>query len=183
MRELEVKILNIDLEKMEAKLKKLGAKLISNEVQVNTIIDSEDDYIVKNLDSYLRIRESKSLLNNKSKFTLTLKENINREGMRENIETNIDISNKDEMLYLLEKLGYKLKDEGKKTRKSYSLNGVRLDLDRWDKKTYPDPYMEIEVKEEQELQAIIELLGIEEENISTKSILELRREKNTSKSS
>lgn len=178
MRELEVKILNIDLEKMEEKIKSLGAKLISKEIQINILIDREDNYIEDQLDSYLRIRETKYILDKKTKITLTMKQNIAREGIRENIETNIDISDKEAMITLLDKLGYHVKDKGEKKRTSYSLNGARLDLDIWDKSTYPDPYMEIEVSSEDKLDQIIKLLNIKKDNISIKSILELRREKN-----
>lgn len=178
MKELEVKILNIDLNEMENKLKELGAELIDKEIQVNTLIDSEDKYIENKLDSYLRIRETKSTLKGSTIFTLTMKENINRDGIRENLETNIDISDREEMIYLLDKLGYKVKEAGRKERTSYLLKGVRFDLDTWDKETYPDPYMEIEVNNKDELQEMIELLGIQEKNISLKSILELRKEKN-----
>ena len=178
MKELEVKILNIDLEEMENKLKELGAELIAKESQVNTLIDSDENYIENKLNSYLRIRESKSTLKGTSKFTLTMKESIDREGIRENLETNIDISDREEMIYLLDKLGYQVKDIGKKERTSYLLKGVRFDLDRWDKKTYPDPYMEIEVNNEDELENMIQILEIDKKNISIKSILELRKEKN-----
>lgn len=178
LKELEVKILNIDLEEMENKLKELGAELIAKESQVNTLIDSGENYIENKLNSYLRIRESKSALKGTSKLTLTMKESIDREGVRENLETNIDISDREEMIYLLDKLGYQVKDIGKKERTSYLLKGVRFDLDRWDKKTYPDPYMEIEVNNEDELENMIQILEIDKKNISTKSILELRKEKN-----
>ncbi|MDR7855811.1 class IV adenylate cyclase [Tissierella sp.] len=176
MRELEVKILNVDLEEMESKLIALDATLISRERQVNTLIDSEDGFIENNLDSYLRIRETKSYLNNDIKYTLTMKKNINREGLRENIESNVDISDKDTMLSILEDLGYVVVQEGFKERTSYTLGNVRFDLDRWDENTYPYPYMEIEVNDEDELKEMIKLLDIPKENISTKSIVELRRE-------
>lgn len=178
MKELEVKILNIDLEKMEEKIKALGGRLIAKELQVNTLIDTKDNYIEKNLDSYVRIRETKSLLKNNIKYTLTMKKNIVREGIRENIETNVDISDKEAMIHILETLGYYVLEEGYKERTSYILNGARLDLDKWDKDTYPYGYMEVEVQHEDELQDIVNLLSIEEENISTKSILELRNELN-----
>lgn len=176
MRELEVKILNIDLNQMEEKIKKLGGKLIAKEVQVNTLIDSKDKYIEKNLDSYLRIRETRSILEDSIKYTLTMKKNVEREAIRENIETNIDISDREAMIKLLENLGYFVYQEGYKERTSYMLEGARLDLDTWDKDTYPYPYMEIEVKNEEDLEHMINKLSISKENISTKSILELRNE-------
>lgn len=178
MKELEVKILNIDLKEMENKLISLGAILVGKEKQINTLIDSEDNYIENKLDSYLRIREAHHILENKSDITFTMKKNINREGIRENLEINIEISDKDSMIYILNDLGYKVKEEGFKERTSYIFKDARFDLDVWDDKTYPDAYMEIEVKTKEQLDEIIEFLQIPKENISTKSILELRREKN-----
>lgn len=178
MKELEVKVLNIDLEEMESKLKSVGAILLDKELQVNTLIDSKEKFIQNELDSYLRIRETKSLLTKDVKFTLTMKKNINRKGIRENIETNIDISNREAMLDILKSLGYYVLQEGFKERTSYVLNNIRFDLDKWDDLTYAEPYMEIEVNDENELEDIIKLLGISKENISTKSIVELRKEAN-----
>lgn len=178
VKELEVKILNIDLDEMELKLKNLGATLISKEEQINTLIDSEENFIQKNLDSYMRIRETKSLLTKDIKITLTMKKNVNREGIRENIEINTDIMDKSTMLETLGYLGYNVIQEGFKKRTSYILGNVRFDLDIWDKATYPYPYMEIEVNDEDELKDMIKLLDISEENISTKSIVELRMEEN-----
>lgn len=176
MKELEVKILNIDLKEMESKLKSLGAKLISKELQTNTLIDSKEKLIQNKLNSYLRIRETKSLLGDETRLTLTMKKQINREDIRENIETNVDIYNKTNMLSILNNLGYIQIEEGYKERTSYTLDNIRFDLDIWDKATYPNPYMEIEVNNEEELKDILKLLEIPKENISTKSILELRNE-------
>ena len=82
------------------------------------------------------------------------------------------------MLDILKSLGYIVKEEGTKERISYELDGIRFDLDKWDEKTYPYPYMEIEVNDEVELQKIVNILDIPKEDISTKSIVELRREAN-----
>lgn len=178
MRELEVKILNMDLNDLESRIQGLGATLTSKEVQVNTLIDSEDNFIQNKLDSYMRIRETKSLLTNKVNFTLTMKKNIERDGIRENIEINTDIADKDAMLEILKALGYEVFKEGYKERTSYILGDIRFDLDKWDKETYPYPYMEIEVNHEDELEDMIKLLNIPRENISTKSIVELADELN-----
>lgn len=178
MRELEVKVLNMDLKELELKIQKLGGELISKEVQVNTLIDSKDNFIENELDSYMRIRETRFILKDKVKLTLTMKKNINRDGIRENIEINTDISDKESMLKTLKSLGYDVISEGYKERTSYGLGDVRFDLDTWDKETYPYPYMEIEVKDEDELEEMIRLLDIPKENISLKSILELRKEIN-----
>ena len=72
-KEIEVKVLNVNLDEMEKRLIKIGAKLLSKEYQVNTIFDSEDNYIEDRLNSYLRIRETQNLLTQEKNINLTLK--------------------------------------------------------------------------------------------------------------
>ena len=127
MRELEVKILNIDLKEMEEKIKSLGGKLIAKESQTNILIDSKDKRIENKLDSYLRIRKTKESLDDTSKYTLTMKKNVERQGIRENIETNVQISDDKAMINILDALGYFVYQVGLKERTSYILNDARLD--------------------------------------------------------
>lgn len=178
MRELEVKVLNIDLAELESKIRELGAVYLGKEFQTNTLIDTEENFIENELDAYMRIRETKFLSSGETSITLTMKKNINREGIRENIEINTDISDKNAMLEILKSLGYCVKEEGTKERTSYKLGNIRFDLDSWDSGTYPYPYMEIEVEKEEDLKGIMEKLNISMEKVSTKSIVELRREAN-----
>lgn len=175
-KELEVKILNIDLDDMEKKLKDIGGKLIAKEYQINTIFDSRDRYIEKDLNSYLRIRETKDLLKNNITINLTLKKNISKEGARENIEITTKIDDKQSMITILQNLGYEKIEEGYKERISYTYDNIRFDLDKWDVNTYPYPYMEIEVEKKEDLEKAIDLLQIDKSNISTKSIIELKEE-------
>lgn len=177
-KELEVKVLNVDINQIQNKLKDLNAVLIKKELQVNTLIDSYEKPIKTITDGYLRIRESKDLVHNTNKTTLTFKKNVENRGLRENIEYNVGIENRDDMVELLKALGYNNIKIGYKERTSYNLNDARIDIDIWDKDTYPHPYIEIEVKTQEKLYEIIKMLGISRENISTKSILELRREEN-----
>lgn len=176
--EREVKVLNVDLDEMEKKLKALGARLVSEEYQINTIIDREDRFIEKGLNSYLRIRETKNLITDTTSIDLTLKKNISSDKTRQNVEITTRIDNKEAMLEILRNLQYEVVKEGYKNRKTYVYDDIRFDLDRWDKDTYPYEYMEIEVKKEEDLDRAIDLLHINRENISTKSIMELREELN-----
>ncbi|WP_077367044.1 class IV adenylate cyclase [Anaerosalibacter sp. Marseille-P3206] len=175
-KELEVKVLNIDKDKIQKKLLEIGAKLLRREHQRNYLIDSEDRNIEKNNNSYLRIRESLDLDTEKTSFTLTLKQNIFNEHMRENVEVNTKIEDKEALLYILDVLGYGLVKEGFKERISYQYESIRFDIDTWDESTYPYTYMEIEVNKEEDLEKAINLLNIDKKNISTKSIVELRED-------
>ncbi|MCR2045214.1 CYTH domain-containing protein [Anaerosalibacter massiliensis] len=175
-KELEVKILNIDIEEMEEKLINLGASLISEEDQINYILDSKENKIQKEYDSYLRLREKRDLNSGKVDYIFTLKENIPRDGIRENIERNTKVEDKDALIYILDVLGVYVINKGFKKRISYEYDGIRFDIDTWDEDTYPHSYMEIEVKKEEDLKKAIKLLNIDKENISTKSIVELRKD-------
>lgn len=175
-RELEVKVLGIDVEEMERRVISLGGRLIANEIQTNSLIDSTQDPIKVKVDAYLRIRETKDLQDNAMTTVLTLKKNLSREGLRDNIELTTEIEDKNIMLEILKNLGYDKMEVGYKKRKSYSLLGARLDLDRWDKDTYPFPYMEIEVRDMKHLNEITKVLDIPQDKISTKSIVQLRKE-------
>ncbi len=178
VKELEVKILNVDLDEMERLIISLGGTMIAKEVQVNTLIDSTNNPIKSSINAYLRLRETRDVLNNKKNLTLTLKKIISTDGLRENIELNSEVHNKESILKIFQELGYDHIEEGYKERKSYSLHNARFDLDTWDENTYPHPYMEIEVESQEDLDKIIKLLNIPKENISTKSIMELKEELN-----
>jgi adenylate cyclase, class 2 len=87
---------------------------------------------------------------------LTLKKNISTKDLRDNIEYTTEIEDRESMLKILNELGF--------------------DFDTWDEKTYPYPYMEIEVDSRKKLNEITSLLEIPQENVSFKSIVELRKE-------
>lgn len=175
-KELEVKVLDMDFSKLEEKILNLGGELIGEENQINTIIDSSKNPIKSFSNSYLRIRERENIKDKSKKTELTLKKNISTHGLRDNIEYTTEIQNKASMMEILRELGFDLSEIGYKNRKSYKLNGTRFDFDIWDKETYPFPYMEIEVDNMEKLNEISSLLEIPQENISYKSIVQLKNE-------
>lgn len=176
MLELEVKVLNIDVVQMEKKLVDLGAEFIDKEEQVNMIIDKEDNYIENKLNAYLRIRETTSLLDGKKIKHMTFKKQEKQEKIRVSKETTAEIKDIKNMLEILNSLGYKIVKEGFKKRISYRIGGIRFDIDQWDENTYPNPYLEIEVNKEEDLEKAIKLLNINKQNITTKSIVELQKD-------
>ena len=175
-RELEVKVLGIDLDEMEKRVISLGGKLIAKEEQTNTLIDSTDKPIKAYIDAYLRIRETKDLLSNQESTVFTLKKSIDNNGLRDNVELTTEIKDKEMMMEILKNLGFDKIEVGFKERKSYELMEARLDFDQWDRETYPFPYMEIEVRDMKHLSEITKILQIPQNKISTKSIVQLRKE-------
>ncbi len=177
MKEIEVKVLNIDKDKIESKLKQIGCELIKDEYQYNYIFDTEERRLKKKYNGYLRIRKTVNK-DKTEKIELTLKRNIANTKFRKNIENNLNIDNVEEGTNILEALGYKLMHIGKKHRISYKHKDILFEIDTWDKETYPYTYLEIEVIREEDLERAIELLEIDKKNITKKSIEELREEIN-----
>ncbi|MDF2676860.1 MAG: hypothetical protein K0Q97_1173 [Bacillota bacterium] len=175
MREKEVKVLNIDKDEIENKLKNIGATLIKDEEQINIRFDSEESILKKNLNGYLRIRITKNLLNGETKNTMTFKKSISRDKLRVNEEIETEISNVEETSKILEILGYKKKRPGLKHRRSYIYDNIIFEIDTWDKETYPKPYLEIEMATEEDLEKAIKLLNLDRSQITSKSIAELRK--------
>lgn len=176
MKEIEVKVLNIDPEEIEKKLVKLNAEKIKNEHQVNLIFDTPGFNLHKDYKGYARIRVKRNLDNNMEKTLLTVKKNISSDGARQNIEHEVEIDSSEEMKKILADLGYELKHRGEKHRISYRYEDILFEIDTWDKDTYPEPYLELEVKDKKDIERATELLSLDRESITSKSIQQLRRE-------
>ncbi len=177
-KELEVKVLNINKEKVENRLKEIGAQLVKKEYQINTIFDNKYSMIKNKHNGYLRIRETKDLLTDKTKFTLTLKKHdgISSEGIRQNKEFNTEIANEQSLINILTHLELDIKHKGMKERVSYKYENILFEIDTWDKDTYPYPYLEIEVKRNEDLDKAIQLLKLDRSKVTSKSLGELRAE-------
>ncbi|MDO5708277.1 MAG: class IV adenylate cyclase [Andreesenia angusta] len=178
MNEIEIKVLGIDKDGIEEKIKSLGGELIKDEYQINTVYDDEDGNISSSkVNTYLRIRETKNLIDGVQKTVFTLKTLISNQDVRTSEEIDVKIDSKENLDRILNFLGLKRKYIGKKHRVSYMIDDIKFDLDEWDSKTYPEPYLEIEANDIKELNRALKLLEIEEDMVSTKSITELRRDK------
>lgn len=174
-KELEVKVLNIDVLDVVEKLKKLNAKFLKKEHQINYHIESKNFNFIKEK-SYLRIREIVDENENIIDSQITFKENIKNEKIRENNEFNVNISDTKTMLEILKFLGYDDVEIAKKRRISFEFLDSVIDIDTWDEKIYPFSYMEIETCDFKNVYKILDLLKIDKKNISLKSIKELQDE-------
>jgi len=176
MKEREVKVLNIDKDEIERKLINIGARLIKDENQINYRFDTEDGYLKKTYNGYLRIRVTKNLSNGETKNTLTFKKSLKRNTLRINEETETEISDWESAAKIIELLGYKQKRPGYKHRKSYSYDNIIFEIDTWDEDTYSKPYLEIEMSKEEDLERAITLLDLDRSQVTTKPIDELSKE-------
>ena len=160
MKEKEVKVLNIDKEEIERKLINIGANLIKDENQINYRFDTDDGFLKKTYNGYLRIRITKNLLNGEVKHTLTFKRALKRNTLRINEETETEISDWESTAKILVFLGYKQKRPGYKHRRSYKYDNIIFEIDTWDEDTYSCKYF----------------LLIDRSQVTTKPIDELSKE-------
>lgn len=172
--ELEIKVLKIDIEKIKNEALNKGAILIEKVEQENIVYDSKYPIIPDR--SYLRTRKEKNLIKGTVEYQLTYKKNIDNNHLRENEEFTILYDDHISMVQILKNLSFEVIHQGTKYRESYAYKGARLDFDTWDKDTYPEPILEIEVESNEMLQEIIQSLNLPEKNLTTKSIAELKDE-------
>lgn len=151
--EIEVKVLEINHDEIIKKLESLNAKKVFDSLQQRYVYD----LIPKEKNKWIRLRT------NGIKTTITLKDLQAKtiDGMKE-IEIEVDDFEKANLL--LNSLGFKSHGFQQNKRVQYILNGVEIDLDKWP--MIPE-YLEIEGKNEEEINKIIKLLELENANIVT----------------
>lgn len=151
--EYEIRVLEIDHDKMVGILEGLGAKKTMDALQERYVYD----VIPKNDHKWIRLRT------NGTKTTLTIKdlEAKTIDGMK---EIEIEVSDFAMTNTLLESLGYKNKGFQQNKRVQYILDDVEIDLDHWP--SIPE-YMEIEGKNEESVLRMLDKLGIQKERIVT----------------
>lgn len=174
-RELEVKLINIDLADFKRELLKNGASLIHHEKQENILISSKTEKIICGSD-YMRIRLVKDMLSGKSYNYLTYKKMVGDSEFKRAEEYTIQFDDLSNLKKILEFIKLDSFESTFKERFSYSYKNIRIDFDYWDRNSFPFDYAEIEANSEEELIEFLNEYNISRENISSKSIKELREE-------
>ena len=151
--EYEIRILEVDVDKILKKLKKLDATKVGEWEQRRYVYD----FIPKRENQWIRLRT------NGKETTLTYK-NIEKDSIDGTKELEIVVEDFDKTNEMLEVLGYKNKGYQENRRIRYMLNGVEIDIDSWPK---IPTYMEIEGKNEEEVKDTLKLLDIPEEKATS----------------
>lgn len=172
MTEIEVKIIDINVDIIKQKVIELGAKLVKKEEQENYFFDLPD----KDTEGYVRIRNTRSLIDFKHSIQITIKKILSKNEVRSTIETNLDINSVEEGLKFLNELGLKQTKVAYKYRESYILHNALIEFDTWNKEEYPEPYIEIE-GDKDIIWKLISLLEIPPSNVTSKSLDEIKKEK------
>ncbi len=150
MKEIEVKILEIDVTVIRQKLKKLGANKTFDE-DMHTIVFDTPDGQLKKKGLFLRLRQE----GNDVHFCFKGKKDASKEfKVREEIE--LTVSSMKDMVIVLEKLGFVKKFEYAKHREQYKLGKISFDIDTY--KEIPT-LLEIEAPTEKEVETAVKALG------------------------
>lgn len=176
-KELETRVININVDDMRAKLKSLGAKIVKSENQINDIYDFEDGRLLKDK-GYARIRTVNDLLNSKEIIFMTTKKMLSQGKFKEMEENEVIVDNKTMAEGIFKALGLKLHQSIKKYRESYKVLDGLVEIDINDKEFCPFPYIEIETSSEESLKNILDLIGYTMEDTTSKTIYQLIDEYN-----
>lgn len=174
--EIEIRILNIDIEKIRNRIFEIGGVLVKKENQINKLFDFEDGKLLKE-NSYARIRVIDDLIEGRKIFFMTTKKRIEGDKKFKVMDENeVIISSDDIGEKIFESLGMVMTHKIKKYRESYKVRNVLIEIDINDKNFYPHPYIEIEGENIDEIQEIVYSLGYKMEDTTSKSIFEIIRE-------
>lgn len=154
--EYEVRILEIDKEKIIKKLEKLNAEFQWDCLQRRYVYD----FIPKIDGKWIRLRT------NGKKTTLTIK-NLVSSKIDGTQELEIEVDNFERSNLILKELGFEPKGYQENRRIQYLLNGVEIDIDFW---PLIPTYLEIEGSSEEAVYNTIEALGFNKDDITTRDV-------------
>ena len=172
MKELETRIIKIDVDAIRKILINNGGVKVKEENQVNDIYDFNDGRLLAKK-GYARIRTIDDLLNNKTVYYMTTKKMLSQDTFKVMEENETIIEDKKAGEGIFKSLGLELHESIKKYRESYKLKDGLVEIDINDKSFCPFPYIEIETDSEEKLEKIVKMLGYEMKDTTSKTIYEL----------
>lgn len=169
MKELEVKILEVDRDRIEEILANLRAKRVFDGEIETLLFDFKDGKIAKAKD-VLRLRKEKN------EIELTYKTVLSDQGVKVAEECTVEVSDLERMKKILECLGLSVVECMQKHRVSYSLHDLHFDIDRYtgDYGHIPE-FLEIEAKSIDLIHKYADLLGFKAKDCLPWSTNELLR--------
>ncbi len=166
MKEIEVKILDINVGEVRKKLQNLKAeKIFDGEIKMVCFDYPTED--LKKEGKTLRVRK----VGEQVELCFKGKKENSKLKVREEIETTTESF--EDTVTIFDKLGFKRFYEGTKKRESYKLKNARFEID-----TFPDipTFVEIEAQTEKEVQEAVESLGYTMEQTTNKSAREIKKQ-------
>jgi adenylate cyclase, class 2 len=173
---MEVKIVEIDIDDIRKKLADVNAVKVKEENQVNNIFDFPDRRLL-NAKGYARIRIVEDKLTDTCHYYMTVKKMLSQEKYKIMDEQEVEILDGETGDKIFESLGLELTRSIKKSRESYKYKNTLVEIDINDKSFCPFPYLEIETSSEDELKEVVQLLGYDMKDTTSKTIYEILADK------
>jgi adenylate cyclase class 2 len=159
MKEIEMKVIDIDQKEIEAKLLQMGAKKTFDGLMITHFYDYPDHRIQKAKD-LIRLRKKENTT------FLTFKKYVTHATAKVREEYEVNVSDFDATDAILKNLGLNITLTIKKMRTSYQLDGTTFDFDtHMDEYSYIPVFFEIESKSVNMIQQYVKLLGIKEDAV------------------
>lgn len=174
--EIEVKIFEIDISDLQARLKATGCVYEGREFQRNHMYDYPDQRLYLQQDgSYVRLRQRHWLDCGRQEIRLTFKQTLSRETYKIADETETTVSDFAAADLILQKLGLIQTRIDEKLRESWiwqSPGGktVRFEIDEW---AGLPPYLEVEADSEALVSEALALLDYTLQDTSTANLREV----------
>ena len=155
MKELEVKILEVNRKKIEDTLISLGAKKVFDG-DIQTMFFDFKDASIRKAENVLRLRKEQD------KTELTYKKVHITETAKLAEEYSVDVSNLETMKKILESLGLSVTESMQKRRVSFAIDHTRFDIDHYTGNyAYIPDFMEIESENIDLIHTYAALLGFQ----------------------
>ena len=180
MKEIETKIIDIDVDEIRRKLSSLNAPKVKQENQINNIYDFSDKRLIKSK-GYARIRTIQDELTNSTVYYMTTKKLISQEKFKIMDEHETQVMDEAAAIGIFDSLGLQLIQSIKKYRESYKYKNTLIEIDINEKEFCPFPYIEIESPDEEQLEEVLTLLGYCLEDTTSKTLYEILRLKESVK--
>lgn len=153
MKETEVKILEINRQKIEETLTRQNAKKIFDGNIQTLFLDFKDNTITKQ-GNLLRLRK------NTKKTELTYKKVKHAQTAKIAEEYSVEVSNLETMIQILQNLGLTITGKMEKHRLSYKLGKVQFDIDHYTGNyAFIPEFLEIEAENIDQIHKYAQLLG------------------------
>lgn len=176
MKELETRVMDIDVDDIRNKMESLGAIKIKSEDQVNEIYDFEDGRLLADK-GYARVRTTIDRLTGKETVFMTTKKMLSQDTFKVMEENEIIVDDKEMARRIFTSLGLKLQESISKYRESYKIMDSLVEIDINDKSFCPFPYLEIETSSVEKLEEIVKLLGYTLEDTTSQTIYDILAER------
>jgi adenylate cyclase class 2 len=163
LEEIEVKILEIDVEKTEKKLREMGAEKLFDGKLVNVYFDFSDKRLEKE-GKILRLRKKDD------KVILTYKKFVTQKEAKIMAESELLVEKFELMKEIFKGIGLLPLYEFSKHRTTYKLNQTNFEIDK-----YPDipAFLEIEAPDLKTISEMVSKLGFSREEANSYSIKEV----------